>query len=274
MEVKSNKDYMKDNELFKINPAIKKTINRELKKIEKEHNINILFAVESGSRAWGFPSTDSDYDVRFMFKYSLKEYLSIKKLRDTLSFPLEDDLDICGWDIKKVLQHILKSSAVMFEWLQSPIVYMQQENFRKNLWNISRQYFSHFACLSHYLGICRKYSSDLAPEVKIKIKKIFYVLRPLYAAKWICTKKSVPPMIFQHLTGIIDQDENIQENILTLLNKKFESHEKTLIRISRSLIDFIHETARVCETQKKQFSKSNFSSKKLDRFFYQLISGD
>ena len=172
------------------------------------------------------------------------------------------------------LQHILKSNAAMYEWLQSPVVYMQKKNFLKELWNISRQYFSPFAALSHYLGICRKYSSDLTPEVKIKIKKIFYVLRPLYAAKWICTQKTVPPMIFQHLTGIINQDENIRENILTLLDKKFESHEKTLIKISSNLLDFIRKTARECETQKKQFSKSNFSSEKLDRFFYRLISGD
>lgn len=80
---------------------IKQTILEELKRIEREEGVRILYACESGSRAWGFPSRDSDYDVRFLYIRPVEWYLSIFDKRDVIERPISDRLDINGWDLKK-----------------------------------------------------------------------------------------------------------------------------------------------------------------------------
>src|ERR1700750_867100 len=109
-------------------------ITGKLSEIIQEHKITLLFANESGSRAWGFPSPDSDYDVRFIYARPYKYYLSIVDRKYDLHFPITDELDVYGWDIRKVLALIRKSNTTPFEWLQSPIVYRQEQGFRDELW--------------------------------------------------------------------------------------------------------------------------------------------
>ncbi len=87
---------------------MREKIKLELERIEKENDVKILFAVESGSRAWGFPSKDSDYDVRFVYMHPVEWYLSIHDKRDVIEYPISDDLDISGWDIKKSVTTICK----------------------------------------------------------------------------------------------------------------------------------------------------------------------
>ena len=58
---------------------MKDIILRELKKIEEQENVKIIMAIESGSRAWGFASPDSDYDVRFIYVRKEEDYLKLEK---------------------------------------------------------------------------------------------------------------------------------------------------------------------------------------------------
>ena len=58
---------------------MKPIILSKLRQIGQEENVTLLHAVESGSRAWGFPSPDSDYDVRFIYYRPLSFYLSLEK---------------------------------------------------------------------------------------------------------------------------------------------------------------------------------------------------
>jgi predicted nucleotidyltransferase len=121
---------------------MKEKILAELKRIEQENDVKVLYAVESGSRAWGFPSKDSDYDVRFIYIHKRDWYLSIEQKRDVLEYPINDLLDISGWDLRKALQLLLKSNPVLLEWLRSPIVYSKQYDTAEQLRNISNQYIS------------------------------------------------------------------------------------------------------------------------------------
>ena len=121
---------------------MKEKILEKLKEIEKANNIKILFACESGSRAWGFPSPDSDYDVRFVYVRNIEDYLSVREHKDQLSFPITDVLDVYGWDLKKVLMLMNKSNTTIFEWLQSPQIYFEEEGFREALWKVSQNFFS------------------------------------------------------------------------------------------------------------------------------------
>ena len=108
---------------------MKDIILRELKKIEEQENVKIIMAIESGSRAWGFASPDSDYDVRFIYVRKEEDYLKLEKTRDVIEWKLDDVLDINGWDIKKALQLLHNSNPTVFEWCASPIIYWETEEF-------------------------------------------------------------------------------------------------------------------------------------------------
>jgi uncharacterized protein len=97
-----------------------------LSDIEKTHQVKIIYSCESGSRAWGFPSADSDYDVRFLYLHPVDWYLSIEDKRDVIEVPIKNKLDITGWDLRKALQLFRKSNPPLLEWLGSPIVYWER----------------------------------------------------------------------------------------------------------------------------------------------------
>ena len=177
---------------------MKDIILRELKKIEEQENVKIIMAIESGSRAWGFASPDSDYDVRFIYVRKEEDYLKLEKTRDVIEWKLDDVLDINGWDIKKALQLLYGSNPTIFEWCASPIIYWETEEFAW-LKNILPQYFSVKKSLYHYWHTSETHYKTHLLNDEVNIKKYFYALRPLLAAKWILDKRSAPPMLFEEL---------------------------------------------------------------------------
>ncbi|HEY2582378.1 MAG TPA: nucleotidyltransferase domain-containing protein, partial [Mucilaginibacter sp.] len=125
----------------------------KLDELEKDNHIRILYACESGSRAWGFPSPDSDFDVRFIYARTKNDYLGIHETKDVIDLPVNDVLDIGGWDIKKALKLFLKSNGPLYEWLQSPIIYKDDSGFTDELRKLMPRYFSSRACGNHYLSM-------------------------------------------------------------------------------------------------------------------------
>ena len=125
-------------------------IKERLDIIQRERNINILYACESGSRAWGFASPDSDYDVRFIYARKLNDYLAITNRADVMEYPISEVLDISGWELRKTLQLFLKSNAPLYEWLQSPVIYKNDALFADELIALIPAYFSLRAGCHHY----------------------------------------------------------------------------------------------------------------------------
>ena len=197
---------------------MKERILEELKKIEETENVKIIMAVESGSRAWGFASPDSDYDVRFIYVRKFEDYLKLEKVRDVIEWKLDEVLDINGWDIKKTLQLLHNSNPTVFEWCASPIVYKETEEFTW-LKEILPMYFSEKKSLYHYWHTADSTYRDHLMGEKVKIKKYFYVLRPLLAAKWILDKKTAPPMLFEKLVAA-ELEEEIRPELNYLLELK------------------------------------------------------
>ena len=128
---------------------MKDKILEELRKIEETENVKIIMAIESGSRAWGFASPDSDYDVRFIYVRNKEDYLRLEGIRDVIEWRLDDTLDINGWDLKKALQLLHKSNPTVFEWCASPIVYMERAELAW-LKELLPRYFSIKKSLFHY----------------------------------------------------------------------------------------------------------------------------
>lgn len=194
-----------------------------LERIEAERGVEVLLAVESGSRAWGFPSPDSDWDVRFIYAHPVEYYLQIRKRRDVIE---ETDglLDLSGWDVGKALGLILASNASAIEWLRSPIVYcespeaeiLRQFATRATLGGVQRHYF--------YLArsIWRERFNSLGP---VNIKKYFYLLRPSLALRVIRLTGATPPMDLPGLLELANLDGVLREQIDELVARKAISRE-------------------------------------------------
>ena len=171
------------------------TIRAHLLQIEREHQVRILLAVESGSRAWGFPSPDSDYDARFVYVHPRNWYLSLEEHRDVIEEKCTDLLDINGWDLRKALHFYRKTNPVIYEWLQSPIVYQRDSTFVSELLKAKDAFFSPKPGVHHYLSMAERAFSECSDSgEQVRLKKYFYALRAALAARWIVERDCCPPM--------------------------------------------------------------------------------
>ena len=195
-------------------------IESELRRIEKDENIRIVYACESGSRAWGFQSQDSDYDVRFIYVHPASWYLRVVPGPDVIECPMIGHLDIAGWDIRKALQLLRKSNPPLLEWLQSPIVYREVPNVVSRIRELMPVFCSPAACHYHYLHMAEGNYQDYLRSEQVWVKKYFYVLRPVLACLWIEQGFGVVPMAFSQLVDRVVKDECLREAIEKLLERK------------------------------------------------------
>ncbi len=245
-------------------------IRQKLKEIEEKENIKIMFAVESGSRAWGFASNDSDYDIRFVYIRPLKDYLHLEKTNDMINWQLDDIFDINGWDLMKALQLLHDSNPTIFEWLSSPITY-QSSNAFEQLKTISKDYYSKKKSLYHYWHMANNnYQAYLQDDI-IRIKKYFYVIRPLLAAKWIIDKKSQPSMLFSELVNA-ELPKELEPIINDLLEKKAKSSEMGLSTRIKELDDFINSQLDFVKSTADEEEPLRTDWNILNEFFYEQIT--
>ena len=217
-------------------------IKNKLQEIEKEQNIRIILAVESGSRAWGFASPDSDYDVRFIYYKPENEYLRLDEQRDVIELPINSLLDINGWDISKTLRLLYRSNPTLFEWLSSPIIYKSEPEIEK----IKEIAFSFFSCkkgLCHYLSMAKSNYREYLKTDMVRAKKYFYVLRPIFACRWILEKETPPPMLFSELLKM-ETDGELIGHITRLLGIKMNAPEIKEVPIIQPLNDYIENSLK------------------------------
>ncbi|MBI1233258.1 MAG: nucleotidyltransferase domain-containing protein [Alphaproteobacteria bacterium] len=224
-----------------IPPDMRSEILGKLRRVEETERVRVLFAIESGSRAWGFPSPDSDFDARFVYVRERDWYLSITPGRDVIELPIEGDLDINGWDVKKALELLLKPNPVLLEWLSSPIRYLWDDGACEALNSIAARTVFGPACLHHYLNLGEGlWNRHIAPNDRIKLKKYFYILRPAMALRWIRTNPDVmPPMNFQQLMAGVDVPEAVEHAVLELLEAKQKTKELGLAARVPVIDDFV-----------------------------------
>lgn len=198
------------------------TLLERLAMIEQIHEVRILYACESGSRAWGFASPDSDYDVRFIYVRPRDWYLSIdlERRRDVIECPIEGIFDINGWDWRKALQLMHKSNPPLFEWLHSPIVYRAQPSFQEAMQALTPHYYAPLPCAWHYLHMARSNYREYLQGDQVRLKKYLYVLRPLLAVGWLESGRGVVPMPFRELVKTLIPPGALREAIDELLRLK------------------------------------------------------
>jgi uncharacterized protein len=164
---------------------VSQNIVAALTDLEQRNSVRILLAVESGSRAWGFASLDSDYDVRFIYTHSLEWYLRVSEQRDVIEMAGPDLLDASGWELRKTLRLFAKCNLALNEWLNSPIVYREASGFRTRMQALMPSYFNPIAAVHHYASMARAAYDSCSADGTIRTKKLFYVLRALLACRWM-----------------------------------------------------------------------------------------
>lgn len=203
-----------------VDNAAREIVLARLKGIESKHGVRIVYACESGSRAWGFPSADSDYDVRFLYLRPTNWYLSILRGRDVIEEPIVDDFDINGWDVQKALGLLYKSNPPLLEWLGSPIKYIETTSIAQKLRDILPDFYSPANCFAHYHHMADGNLREYLKGDVVRTKKYFYVLRPVLAMQWIEQGLGVVPTDFNILVDHLVKDQRLLGDIQTLLREK------------------------------------------------------
>ncbi|KMM36789.1 nucleotidyltransferase domain-containing protein [Guptibacillus hwajinpoensis] len=204
-----------------------------IKQTEKDHDIKILYACEAGSRAWGLPSKHSDYDVRFIYLHKKNWYLSIDQERDVIevpnrdevSIPVDDGLDMSGWELTKALKLFRKSNPPLLEWLHSTIVYHEPFSTAEQIRDLAQTIFSPRSCLYHYVNMAKGNFRECLKREDVRIKMYFNVLRPVLAGNWIKKYQSIPPIGFEELVEDASLPTELKEAIMNLLKRKRAGEE-------------------------------------------------
>lgn len=222
--------------------TIEDRIKAKLREIEHEKNVRIIYACESGSRAWGFPSTDSDYDVRFIYVHPTPWYLGITQKRDVIEVPVDRVLDINGWDIKKVMILLRKSNGPLLEWLTSPVVYSEEPQALKSIKEIlPRTFLAKTACW-HYLSMARGMMETINFAEQPRIKTYLYALRSVLCCLWIIKMRIQPPVLFKVMVDHPLTDHRVKEQIERLIGKRAKGGEKDTLGRIAGIDAFLTET--------------------------------
>ncbi len=202
-------------------------IQNRLLRAEQEHDVKVLLAVESGSRAWGFASPNSDFDARFIYVNRPEWYLSVglEEQRDVIEYPIVDEMDINGWDLRKALRLFWKSNPAFVEWIQSPFVYQQAGGFAAAAKALLPSVYSCEKGIYHYRSMAKTNYRGYLLADQVPLKKYFYVLRPLLAVRWL-ERKGVPaPIEFATLLQGIAGETELLAAIQDLLEVKRQAPE-------------------------------------------------
>lgn len=210
-------------------------IDADLDEVARAEGVAVPWAVESGSRAWGFPSPDSDYDCRFVFVRGLDDYLDPWPPRDVVELPLTEVFDINGWDLRKVLTLLTHGNATAVEWLRSPLVYRGDADFRDELLALAARLVDRDALTRHYHHLAQRHrrrhlaaaEAAAGTDAQVPLKRIFYAARPALTVQWLAVHPApaLPPMDLPSLLAGTDQPADLVRCLDDLVQAKRVTRE-------------------------------------------------
>ena len=231
---------MSTSERLGVGSGVRREILNRLAAVEADCGVTVLYACESGSRAWGFASPDSDYDIRFVYVHRRDWYLSfdVERQRDVIEQPTAGDIDLQGWNIRKALYLFTRTNGALIDWLNSPIRYVERDRFAADLRRLASEHFNATALCYHYSRLARRNACRYLLGSRVRLKKYFYVLRPLLAIRYIERERRAPPVPFESLVDAV-APTGIRPGIATLLEVKRANSELGMGRPIPELGHFI-----------------------------------
>lgn len=265
-------------DIHPIAPDKRAAILATLADIERTHDVRVLLACESGSRGWGFSSPDSDYDARFIYVHRQPWYLSVNEAtapgeaqRDVIELPIDDELDVSGWDLRKALRLVSKSNPTLIEWLRSPIIYQHDADAVACLWQAAERFYSPLGTWWHYFNMARSNHRGYLRGETVRTKKYLYVLRPLLACQWIEQEQTPPPMAFEDLLERLLPQGAVREAIDALLVVKRASAEVAAGPRIAAISDYIDATL-AARAEGPQLPAGHGDAAWLDGLFRQMLA--
>jgi len=217
---------------------IKQSILTKLQDIETTHEVKIPLAIESGSRGWGFAAPNADYDCRFIYVHKLERYLSILESKEFIDYELDETYDIRGYDLKRALKYIIKSQATIFEWLSSNEVYIRNEAIVEKLRSLAKDFFNPIPVSHHYLNLAKKMLHEITEMETAKIKKYFYILRPIANLNYIQQEQKMPFMEYDKTLDAISPPADVFTAIQELKQQKLNLLEHDKIPTHKFLVNY------------------------------------
>jgi len=251
---------------------VKEEILKRLRSTEVKEGVRILMAIESGSRAWGFASPNSDYDVRFIYLREKDWYLAVdlEEKRDVIEYPIVDEIDLNGWDVRKALKLYWKSNPSFVEWIQSPMIYINSGCFREESRKILPDIYSVEKGIYHYRSMAKTNYRGYLRDDMVPLKKYFYVLRPLFAIQWLEKYGSAAPIEFNKVLELLEDNELV-DTVHELLEKKKVSEEKMLSPAIPVLNRFIESELSRLEDFNPPKSDRQIEMNRLNELFHMVL---
>lgn len=247
-------------------------IIKEIDAIERSKGLRVLLACETGSRAWGFPSPDSDYDVRLLYVHDSSWYATLFEGKDSLEYMSADKVqDLAGWELRKALRLLWKSNAPLLERLQSPIVYRQNEESMDELRTLAHAFYSPVATYHHYSSMCRKLREDLRGDT-YSLKRLFYVLRTAACSRWVFEQSHMPPISFAQALDGVPMSSSLRERVEELTLLKSEASEKYIHKGESELLAWVDEMMEYSERHVAGLTGAQGDVRRLDEFLHKTIS--
>jgi hypothetical protein len=259
-----------------IPAPIRADVLRRLHGAEAEHGVRVLLAVESGSRAWGFESSNSDFDARFIYVHPRDWYLSIglEEQRDVIEYPILDDIDLNGWDLRKALRLFRNSNPAFVEWIQSPIVYLESGTFASAVRQLLPEIYSCSSGVHHYRNMAKNNFRGYLKADLVPLKKYFYVLRPLLSVRWLVQHGTPAPIEFGKLLPLIQEEHTLLADINALLQRKRTALEMGMAPPVASIDTFIERELDRLESIESAPRQHEGATHKLDSVFRDCLEDD
>ena len=253
-----------------IPTRVRDEIMRRIRAAEDEHGVRVLLAVESGSRAWGFESPNSDFDARFIYANAKDWYLSVglEEQRDVIEYPIVDEIDLNGWDVRKALRLFSKSNPAFVEWIQSPIIYSEVGSFAARARALLPSLYSCERGVHHYRSMAKTNFRGYLKSDLVPLKKYFYVLRPLLAVRWLERYGGAAPIEFSKLLHLLDEGGSLMTDIEDLLRRKRAAPEMGRAPPVESINKFIEGELTRLESFKLPESRRVNGLAKLNEIFH------
>lgn len=156
------------------------TFDTRLHQQVADHPYPLLFATISGAHLYGFPSPDSDYDLRGAHLLPLAEVVGLQARRETIEKSgIHDglEIDLVTHDVKKFFELLLKKNGYVLEQLLSPLV-VHTTPEHAELKALAPQCVTRFHA-HHYLGFAATQWKLFQKESPPRVKPLLYVYRVL-----------------------------------------------------------------------------------------------
>lgn len=248
-------------------------IPAHLRDVEQEYGVKILLAVESGSRAWGFESKNSDWDVRFIYIHQPQWYFRVEEQRDVIEHMYPDDVDLVGWELRKALFLLKRSNPPLFEWLHSPKVYLADDTFVRRIREVEGQFFDPVKSMYHYNHIYNKHNERYLQHEGYPAKRFLYYLRGVLACKWIENNKSLPPVPFKQLVDATVTDKAVVDKINELILMKRSERECDMMAVDNFLVEYARSMSEYYNDRVNTFRPEQNHAKEelLDSILYDMV---